>query len=206
MAKKTNKKKTPVEEKEKDDAALWQEVTRTVAPLPKKAKNIARPDAPKPPTPTPKKKPAAPAPAKATPAPKAKRAAPPSPPPLEHGTVAGIDKRTAQRMKRGTLRPEGRIDLHGMTQDEAHAALNRFIAAAHRAGKRQVLVITGKGMRSGGQGVLRNAVPHWLNGAGLREKIIAFDYANPKDGGEGALYVRLRKPKPETGTGRGKKL
>ena len=96
-------------------------------------------------------------------------------------------------MKRGQLKADARLDLHGMTQDEAHSALKAFIVAAHGAGKRQALVITGKG--EGGTGILKNAVPRWLNSADLREKIVAFDYAQPKDGGEGALYVRLRKPK-----------
>ncbi len=81
-----------------------------------------------------------------------------------------------------------------MTQTEAHGALLRFMEDAYLAGRRTVLVITGKGLRVDGRvGVLRNAVPRWLNDAPLRQWIKAFDHAVAKDGGEGALYVLLRR-------------
>ena len=86
---------------------------------------------------------------------------------------------------------DGRIDLHGMTQDAAHAALTGFIAHSHEAGRRCVLVITGKG-RAGG-GVLRAQVPRWLNQGPLRERILGFSYARPQHGGDGALYVLIRR-------------
>jgi DNA-nicking Smr family endonuclease len=96
---------------------------------------------------------------------------------------------------------EARIDLHGMTQTEAHRALDSFLARAHCDGRRCVLVITGKGLRKpaedegyGGEtGILRSAVPRWLNEAPNRARILAFAWAQPNHGGGGALYVLLRR-------------
>ncbi|TXH39231.1 MAG: DNA mismatch repair protein MutS [Rhodospirillaceae bacterium] len=135
---------------------------------------------------------------------------PPAPPPmplakvhdLSHGVTVGIDRRQADRFRQGRLEIDGKIDLHGRTQAEAHDALNAFIHRAHRAGKRCLLVITGKGgvklagMGSGDErtrGILRQAVPRWLNEPGLRRYILAFDHARPQHGGEGALYVLLKR-------------
>lgn len=113
---------------------------------------------------------------------------------LEHGTASGVDKRTMERLRRGKLPLEGRLDLHGMTQDQAHTALRRFIDSAFSQGKRCVSVITGKGTQLNGNiGVLRQMVPHWLNQPGLRAKIIAFSYAPKNEGGEGALFVLLKR-------------
>ncbi|MBL8659880.1 MAG: Smr/MutS family protein [Rhodospirillales bacterium] len=121
-----------------------------------------------------------------------------APPELAPGVAPGIDKRTLARLRRGLIAPERRIDLHNMTQSEAHAALNRFLADAHGAGKRCVLVITGKGYRADGSvGVLRANVPHWLNQSGNRTRILAFSHAAPAHGGEGALYVLLRRQREE---------
>ena len=115
-------------------------------------------------------------------------------PPLAPGVAAGIDKRTAQRLRRGQIRIEGRIDLHGMTQAEAHRHLSEFLKSSAAAGRRCVLVITGKGMRAGaGAGVLRSEFPRWLNEATLRPLILGFAAAQPKDGGGGAFYVYLRR-------------
>ncbi len=87
-----------------------------------------------------------------------------------------------------------RIDLHGHTQEEAYRALCAFIASSRAAGRRCVLVVTGKGSRPDGTtGVLRQSVPRWLNMAPLREKVLSFTHARPKDGGEGALYVLLKR-------------
>ena len=114
----------------------------------------------------------------------------------EHGAAPGLDKRTAQRMRRGRMRIEARLDLHGMTQDAAHGALGRFLADAQAAGKRGIIVITGKGSRAEGPtGVLQGAVPRWLNEPGMRGRILSFSHAQPKDGGTGALYVMLRRLK-----------
>lgn len=116
-------------------------------------------------------------------------------PPLAKGNAPGLDKRSAQRLRRGRYEVDDRIDLHGMTQDRAHAALNAFIAASHGRGHRCVLVITGKGGLgpSGEGGVLRRSVPRWLNETPVRAAVLAFQPAQPRDGGEGALYVLLRR-------------
>jgi DNA-nicking Smr family endonuclease len=122
------------------------------------------------------------------------RNAPAAPPELAPGVAAGLDKRTLARLRRGLIAPQGRIDLHNLTQSEAHGALTTFIAKARAADKRCVLVITGKGTRSEGAiGVLRANVPHWLNQPPNRPHILAFSYAAAADGGEGALYVLLRR-------------
>lgn len=88
---------------------------------------------------------------------------------------------------------DGRLDLHGMSQAEAHDALTGFVLASHRMGRRAVLVITGKGLYGERSGVLKSAVPRWLNEAPLRDRILAFQPAQPKDGGSGALYVLLKR-------------
>jgi DNA-nicking Smr family endonuclease len=128
------------------------------------------------------------------------------PPPLEIGRAAGVDKRQAERLKRGRTAIDARIDLHGMTQAEAHRRLIAFVDRGAATGWRCVLVITGKGltpkgpkaeMAGRGSGVLREAVPRWLNEPPLRPRVIAFTYAQPKDGGHGALYVLLKRPRAE---------
>ncbi|NJO56807.1 MAG: hypothetical protein HC834_11345 [Rhodospirillales bacterium] len=121
-------------------------------------------------------------------------AKPAAPAPLAPGLASGIDQRTLIRLKRGQVRPETQIDLHRLTQPEAHAALAGFLTSAQRGGRRCVLVITGKGYGSEGAiGVLRRNVPRWLNESPNRERVLAFAYATPLDGGEGALYVLLRR-------------
>jgi DNA-nicking Smr family endonuclease len=117
----------------------------------------------------------------------------PEEPPLSPGAAPGLDKRTAQRLRRGRLPIEGRIDLHGMTQAEAQANLVRFITAQAAKGRRCVLVITGKGLRGAGVGVLRAELPRWLNEPALRPLVLSFTPAQPRDGGGGAFYVYLRK-------------
>ena len=119
----------------------------------------------------------------------------PGVPDLGHGDAPGVYKRTAQRLRRGKMKVDGRIDLHGHTQDTAWRALASFLAASQAAGRRCVLVITGRGLRPGSNsgGVLKGAVPRWLNQPPLRDKVLSFDYAQPKDGGDGALYVLLRR-------------
>ncbi|MFT6581699.1 MAG: DNA-nicking Smr family endonuclease [Alphaproteobacteria bacterium] len=109
-------------------------------------------------------------------------------PELSHGAAPGVDRRTAMRLHRGQMEIQARLDLHGRTQDDAFRALCSFIDGAHGAGRRSVLIITGKG-----QGILKNAVPRWLNQPPLRARILSFSYAQQKDGGAGALYVLLRR-------------
>lgn len=111
-----------------------------------------------------------------------------------------MDRKTFGRMSRGKLKPEGRIDLHGMTLDRAHGALTRYLLGAHGAGKRLVLVITGKGRDrdEGGpipvrQGVLRHQVPQWLSMPPLSGVVLQITPAHIRHGGGGAYYVYLRR-------------
>ena len=114
-------------------------------------------------------------------------------PELSHGTAPGLDRRTEERLRRGEMAIEARLDLHGHTQDEAHRALTAFVERAWRAERRTLLVITGKGRQGAGEGVLQSAVPRWLNAEPLRAQVLAFARARPKDGGGGALYILLRR-------------
>ena len=102
-----------------------------------------------------------------------------------------MDKRSAERLKRGGLSIDGRIDLHGLTRDEAKSRLEIFLTNAHRQQRRCLLVITGKGRD--GTGVLKAEVPHWLNLPHLRPMVLGVTHAQPKHGGDGALYVLLRR-------------
>ncbi len=115
-------------------------------------------------------------------------------PRLDGGSVGGTDRRTAERVRRGRLAIDMRLDLHGLTLDLAHRRLLGFLSAAQASGARCVLVITGKGTRAdGGIGRLRSAVPRWLNEQAFRPMVLSVTHARPKDGGEGALYILLRK-------------
>ncbi|GJD45770.1 Endonuclease MutS2 [Methylobacterium cerastii] len=107
----------------------------------------------------------------------------------------GLERRERQRISRGLLAIEGRIDLHGLYQAEAHAALVGFLMRARAAGHARVLVVTGKGGEDAyaERGVLRRSVPHWLRGADLRPIVLGFEEAARHHGGAGALYVRLRR-------------
>jgi DNA-nicking Smr family endonuclease len=113
---------------------------------------------------------------------------------------AQMDRKSFQKMKRGKLAPEGRIDLHGMTLAQAHPALTSFILQAQMRGFRLVLVITGKGKDKdiGGpiperKGALRHQVPQWLKMAPLGQAILQISEAHLKHGGGGAYYVYLRR-------------
>jgi DNA-nicking Smr family endonuclease len=121
----------------------------------------------------------------------------PSAPETQAAPAARLDRRLKQRLARGLIAIDARIDLHGLTQAEAFAQLTAFLRRARRDGARTVLVITGKGGdgdRDGPpRGVLRRQVPLWLSSGGLREAVIAFASAAPEHGGTGALYVRLRR-------------
>lgn len=179
-----------------EDAALWAHVTRDVKPL-RKRPAVSAPEAEVPVAPPPKPRQVAlrrphilPS---VDPLPVHKG---PAAPELSHGKAPGLDRRTGARLRRGQLPVDGRIDLHGMTQAEAHRALTGYLIGAHGRGQRCILVITGKGLKETGEiGVLRRAVPGWLNAPPLRALVHAFTYAAPKDGGEGALYVLLKKRK-----------
>lgn len=118
----------------------------------------------------------------------------------QKATPVQMDRKTFGRLKRGKLVPEGKLDLHGMTMDQAHPSLTAFILKAHAQGKRLVLVITGKGKDrdEGGpipvrRGVLRHNVPHWLSTPPLAQAVLQVSEAHIKHGGGGAYYVYLRR-------------
>tara|TARA_B100000900_G_C20513164_1_gene688892 strand:+ start:102 stop:680 length:579 start_codon:yes stop_codon:yes gene_type:complete len=107
------------------------------------------------------------------------------------GETSGIDRSSARRLQRGQFRIEDRLDLHGSSQQQAHKQLISFISRAVQQNFRHVLVITGKGRE--GYGILRQQVPTWLKDLPLRQYINAISYAQPQDGGTGALYIRLKR-------------
>jgi DNA-nicking Smr family endonuclease len=104
-----------------------------------------------------------------------------------------LDRPTHEKLAKGRLPIEGRVDLHGMSQEQAYSLLFSFLHRAHAGGVRYVLVITGKGSSSGGEGVLRRAVPAWLSTAPFRPLVSSHDHAARNHGGAGALYIRLRR-------------
>lgn len=110
---------------------------------------------------------------------------------LRLGEHSGIDRSNARRLQRGQMHIEDKLDLHGLSQDQAHRNLISFISRAVHQNLRHVLVITGKGRD--GQGVLRQQVPKWLKDAPLAPHINAISHAQPQDGGTGALYIRLKR-------------
>ncbi|WP_395542512.1 Smr/MutS family protein [Neotabrizicola sp. sgz301269] len=176
-----------------DEAELWSTVARSITPMHNRHLQLPDPVEPTTPEPQPVKQPAqSRIPAfrlgeKAAPAP----AAPPSDP-------LRMDARTHQKMTRGKLAPEARIDLHGMTLAEAHPELIRFILNAQSDGLRLVLVITGKGKGVADPvprpiGALRHQVPHWLRLPPLALSVQQVAEAHLKHGGSGAFYVYLRR-------------
>ncbi len=119
--------------------------------------------------------------------------------PLVVDAPQGTDRRTAQRLKRGRLAIDARLDLHGYSLTAAHTRLLEFLRSAQAHGGRCVLIVTGKGRRAVGDrergqpGKLKSAVPEWLNEPLFRPLVLSVTHAQPKDGGTGALYVLLRK-------------
>jgi DNA-nicking Smr family endonuclease len=118
-----------------------------------------------------------------------------APPPA----LAPLPRRERQRLSRGVAAIDARIDLHGMTQAQAHGALMHFLRRAQADGSKFALVITGKGARfaagDGERGLLKRQVPMWLRLPEFRTLVVGFETAHAAHGGEGALYVRLRRPK-----------
>ncbi len=118
---------------------------------------------------------------------------------LRVGSTDNIDKKTADKFKRGEFVIERRLDLHGYTEKEAFDKVEYFIKQAYLQRCRCVIIITGKGLHKEEEdwfevrGILRDRVPQWLNTPDLRPLILSFSYARPADGGEGALYVLLRR-------------
>lgn len=183
-----------------EDRAIWDSVARQVTPLhPKKDPIVDKP------LPTPKKTDPKPrfAPFNmAGPAGKPSAKAHVAPPLADTLRTAPVkmDRKAFDKMARGKLKPEARIDLHGMTMDSAHPALQDFILASVAGNLRLVLVITGKGKDrdDGGpipvrRGILRHAVPQWLRLAPLAPHILEIRPAHLRHGGEGAFYVYLRR-------------
>lgn len=182
-----------------DDEALFRETLKDVEPLKKRPARVApdiRRSLPPAKVPGAVKGPPRPHPS-LPPAPAAKAKLPP----LHLGGVAGIDRRTAERLRRGRLPVEARLDLHGRTQDEAHRELIAFIRRTAAAGLRCVLIVTGKGAVSQGGGVLRRRLPDWLAQADCRPHILSVTRAQRKHGGEGAFYVLLRRQRGENRRG-----
>jgi DNA-nicking Smr family endonuclease len=107
--------------------------------------------------------------------------------------LAPFDRRLKQRVARGHDAIEARLDLHGLTQREAHAALLRFLRRAQAEGAKIALVITGKGDGASERGVLKRQVPLWLVLPEFRPFIVGFEDAHVSHGGQGALYLRLRR-------------
>ncbi len=101
-----------------------------------------------------------------------------------------LDQAVTRKIVKGRTGIDGRIDLHGMTQSEAHYRLFRFLENSYQTGRRTILIITGKGTR--GEGVLRNAVPRWLSEPEFRKYASGYHEAHVTHGGGGALYVRIR--------------
>jgi DNA-nicking Smr family endonuclease len=169
----------------RDERVLWNTFTRSIAPLRSdapvaEAKDLTE-QAPVAPTPPPVPK------SSVLPEPR------PAPPPL-----APLGRRTRARVARGRDAIDARLDLHGLTQGEAHAELLHFLRSASARGARLVLVITGKGRRGeadGERGVLRRQVPQWLGLPEFRPFVVGFEDAHAAHGGEGALYVRVRRPR-----------
>jgi DNA-nicking Smr family endonuclease len=171
-----------------EEHELWSGVVRSITPL----RSAER-------KPKPKSKPAAEPVVVASTSPKtprarARREASPTPkmPPL-----TPFDRRLKQRVARGRETIDARIDLHGMTQSQAHDALARFLRRAQADGARIALVVTGKGAggntRDAERGVLRRQVPLWLALPEFRSLIVGFEEAHVSHGGQGAIYVRLRR-------------
>jgi DNA-nicking Smr family endonuclease len=176
-----------------EDRALWTGFARSIKPLrqsgnaaPRPAKAAAAVTAP-----------AAPSGEAVKPPRKPRSPVPRTPPPAKPPPLEPLGRRLKQRVARGRNPIEARIDLHGMTQMEAHAALLRFLQRAQADGARIALVVTGKGSggcgAAGEPGVLRRQVPLWLALPEFRPLIVGFEDAHSSHGGQGALYLRLRR-------------
>ncbi len=120
-------------------------------------------------------------------------------PPLVMGATPGLDRRAAARLRRGQWPIEATLDLHGYRRDTAQEATEAFISQSASQGLRCVQVITGKGVAGDietgwrGQGVLRAGLADWLNRPSVRPLILAYNQAQPRDGGGGAFYILLRR-------------
>jgi DNA-nicking Smr family endonuclease len=179
----TQRRKRSLSEEER---ALWESVAKQTKPLRKKPR-AAKAEAASSVAETPDVAGSA-VPSKPLPRPArvAKAAAPP---------LALLGRRERSQLSRGRKEIDARIDLHGMTQTRAHRALSGFLQRAHHDGLTFVLVITGKGKigTDPERGVLRRQVPQWLSLPEFRALVVGFEEAHIGHGGEGALYVRIRR-------------
>jgi DNA-nicking Smr family endonuclease len=169
----------------REDRELWDGVTRSVEPLRKRRKKAEVVSDDEISVPAPPR----------TVSPRRVTAAPLSPKPKAPPSLAPLERKLKQKLRRGRADIDARIDLHGHTQAAAHDRLIRFLHVSQDKGAALVLVITGKGGKpgSGERGVLNRQVPLWLGLPELRSLVVGFDTASVAHGGEGALYVRLRK-------------
>jgi DNA-nicking Smr family endonuclease len=170
-----------------DERTLWRAVAKTTMPL-KRGKRASKPAEPAEDVEAAPRRLAAPAPTSTQSKPLKRAEKTPAPPAL-----VPISRREKARLSRGRQEIDARIDLHGMTQARAHRALLAFLQRAHADGAVFVLVITGKGRVGGEQGVLRRQVPHWFELPEFRAIVVGYEQAHIGHGGEGALYVRVRR-------------
>ncbi len=167
-----------------EERTLWESVARQVKPLRKKPR-VGKTAAPA--SETPAMRPAPPP--RPVPSSSAPKPSKPAVPPL-----APLGRRERTRLSRGRSEIDARLDLHGMTQTRAHRTLLGFLQRAHHDGFTFVLVITGKGVAGDAErGVLRRQVPQWLSLPEFRALVVGFEEAHVGHGGEGALYVRIRR-------------
>ncbi len=158
-----------------DDTALWADFARDIKPISKKP--VSLPDKPAPRRTAEKQV-----------APLTERAVPKTVP----KQAPQLDGTTQAKLQKGKIPIEGRLDLHGYTQVEAQDALETFVLRAAKAGKRCLLVITGKGLAKG-EGILRQRLPQWIALSPLSDVVLKAVPAAPKDGGTGAFYLYLKR-------------
>ena len=173
-----------------EERALWESVAKQIKPLRKRPRAAKAEEAEAPALPKPA--------ASARPRPPAKIPRPPKPEPPAAPPLAPLGRRERSQLSRGKKQIDARLDLHGMTQTRAHHALSGFLQRAHHDGLTFVLIITGKGKMGAEseRGVLRRQVPHWLSLPEFRALVVGFEEAHIGHGGEGALYVRIRRARP----------
>lgn len=177
-----------------EEHALWAGVARSIKPL-RHAKATAKPIADPAESPDRDAHEGALRGKRIAPQVSVRRAAPPA---VKSPPLAPLERRVKQRVARGRDAIDARIDLHGMTQRQAHAALLGFLRQAQAESAKMVLVVTGKGAGTaapdrGERGVLRRQVPMWLELPEFRHVVVGFGEAHRNHGGQGALYVRLRR-------------
>jgi DNA-nicking Smr family endonuclease len=171
-----------------EEHALWTGFVRSIKPLRKtKTESPAEPSSEAPAKPISKKP--------RTTGDTSLRLRVPATPSAKPPPLAPLDRKLKKRVARGREPIDMKIDLHGMTQTEAHGALLGFLRRGQADGARIALVVTGKGSSSAERGVLKRQVPLWLALPEFRALIVGFEDAHVGHGGQGALYVRLRRAK-----------